>query len=402
MRKILYWGPTPDELDGGAVVADYLWRKYYEMFPLDELYAVPKNVEELNPQRLPFVTFLKGDKHGLYREGGKLAGMAEHMTRHNIPLLVAFHIAESIGPHVFPIHEVGGVSILYQTIHWANDQVFTCKELPHINWFVTPTDYAKEVLCRVGKIPTKRVSVIPHGVDVDKFYPHNGMLRNEFGIKDDQPVILYCGRLDLWKGIHNVIPSIRPLVQDYNAVFIIRGGVRQLEKSREMDYLFTTLANKYKRNVIYIPQWMPPEYMEELMASCDIYLSNSGHEGFNVPLVESMACGRPVLTTDLANHREIVGGTRNELHLLTPTEQVGIVNETQPVKVASAQLIYGALRQLLDNPEEREVCGMQGREKVLQQYDLRKVCSDWHKLFYTLIPDDYDLHAVMSQRMLNQ
>jgi len=142
--------------------------------------------------------------------------------------------------------------------------------------------------------------------------------------------------------------------------------------------------------------------MEELMATCDIYVSPTGHEGFNVPLIEAMACGKPVVTTNLDNHREILKGSTNDHLTMLPTKvKVGVVNEVQDVMVPESEYIYGALKWLLENKGEVGARGVAGRKHVLEKYDLRNVVVDWKKLFVELAPQDYNMESEMSKRMLN-
>lgn len=381
VNKILHFGPLWGEKDGGAVVNYYLWSKYYELFPMVEQYGIPKNIEELDPTAMPFISYLQGDKLG--------GQISEFMSRFEIPVVEAFHIAENIASHIDPIHDVGGKIILHQTIHWANDQVFKCTGLPYLDSIVAPTEYAKKILITEGKIKASNITVIPHGVDTRKFYPHETLLRREWGL-EDKSVILYCGRLDTWKGVDQLIPCFKPLIEKYNAVFIIRG--EDFSKDKKLDYIFTTISSR-NPNVIYLPQWKSPAFIEELMATCDIYVSPTGHEGFNVPLVEAMACGKPVLATRLANHEEILRGTDNSL--MTPSVKVGIVNETQDVLVPNSNTIFGGLTMLLNDPERCKLLGAVGRKKAVEQFDLTKITIAWHNLFNKLIPNDYDMNVEM-------
>ena len=401
--KILWFGPHPRELDGGAVVTYYQLLKYNELFPLDEHYGIPKNFDELDPNVLPFVTYLN-QMYTFDEKGEKkpIALAPFYMRQHGIPICVAFHIAEAIDGYYGAIREVGGFTVLWQTVHWVNDQIFKSKALPYLDHVVAPTKFAEQTLMITGKVKRNHITYIPHGIPTDKFYPHESLLKNELGIKENSPVILYCGRLDMWKGIQQLIPCVKPLIRDYNATFIIRGGPRNLEKSKELDYIFTTMANKpaYKRNFIYLPEWQSPAFMEELMSICDIYVSPSSHEGWNVPLGEAMSCMKPVVTTDLPNHREILSGTGNESTLLVPKVEVGTVNDVQTLKVPSVDNILGALTWLLENPEERKVRGIAGRQKVLQEYDLANVCTSWKKLFHQIVPENYNMDDELAKRML--
>jgi len=132
----------------------------------------------------------------------------------------------------------------------------------------------------------------------------------------------------------------------------------------------------------------------------EFLVHNSGHEGFNVPLIEAFSCGVPVVTTGLANHKEIVGGTGCEEFLVRASEVVGVVNDVQAVKVPKAELLYGKLKLLLEDPVKRKVLGEKGRNKVLEEYELWRNMVKWHKLFEELCPQDYSMETEQAKRLL--
>ena len=52
------------------------------------------------------------------------------------------------------------------------------------------------------------------------------------------------------------------------------------------------------------------EQLKEYYTSCDVYVTASTWEFFNLPLLESMSCGKPVLVSDLPVHQEIISESR--------------------------------------------------------------------------------------------
>jgi len=298
-----------------------------------EQYGIPKNLEELDPTAMPFISYLQGDK---------LDGqISEFMSRFQIPVVEAFHIAENICPHIIPIHDIGGKVILHQTIHFDNDQVFKCSILNELDHIVAPTVYAKKILTVVGKVKADNITVIPHGVDTKKFYPHQTLLRKEWGL-EDKPVILYCGRLDTWKGVHQLISVFKPLIRDYNAVFIIRG--EDFSREKKLHYIFSTI-DKRNPNVIYLSQWESPSFIEELMAT-------------------------------------------------------GVVNEEQDVLVPRSEELYGGLKMLLEDPERCKMLGYKGRKKAMEQFDLTNITIKWHNLFNSLVGSQYSMDEEMSKALV--
>jgi len=352
--KSLYYGCVPWERDGGAVVLYYQLRKMYELDKTNEYYLIPKVRSQVDKKALPFAKYVFPKQKQF---------IPEIMKKLGIKTFWSFHIAQGLDDLVDPIHSCGGKIVNWQTIHWTSDQIFTMENLDKIDFWVAPTNYARSVLNQIGKIPSSKISVIPHGVDREKFYPvpHEfDRFRSEHGISPKTKVILFSGRLDLWKGIHNLIPVIRYFTEKYDCAFIIKAHPdRNSGTSLGLDMVFSTIAFRNPR-VLYIPEWVKPEEMERILRSLDILLSPSGHEGFNVPLIESMACGKPVFTTNLANHREIV-------------DKAGLL-------FLSSEQIKEGLEYLLENPELCEEMGEIGKERVKRYFDLEKVSRAWLEL----------------------
>lgn len=58
-------------------------------------------------------------------------------------------------------------------------------------------------------------------------------------------------------------------------------------------------------NIIFAG-FVPDEELPNYYAACDVYATCSLVEGFNMPLVEAQACGKPVVAFDIGPHKEVV------------------------------------------------------------------------------------------------
>ena len=323
----------------------------------------------------------------------------EYLSQNHIPLLNIFHVGhEDFEPLIDPVHDIGAKMVLHQTIHWPDDTILKSSRLEELDKIVAPTEYAKNVFQSIRKLPPNMIEVIPHGVDTNRFYRRPTILRKTLGIRDDQVVILYSGRLGFWKGVHEIIPIMRPLIKKYDCVFIIRGGWFWGQKEGEvLGKIFTRLSTN-NPNIIFLPEWQSPSYMEELYAMTDILIFNSAHEGFGVPLIEAQAVGAVPITTAISNHVEILGSTGQRGLLLSPEVKVGVVNDGTELKVASSDLLYGAVGWLLDNPEERMVMGRNGVLNVRTRFKLSDVAQKWLDLYDGMLAG-HDMDTAMKERL---
>lgn len=390
-KKYLYWGPHLSEMDGGAIVNYYLLNELIKIRTKDKYWVVPKVPEEFDPSYIPFAepVFI-----------GNPEAIPDIMLSHDIPVVNLFHVGRYDFEKVIePVHMIGGKLVLHQTIHWADDDVFKSDVLDQFDKIVTPTNWAREMMMKVAKISPRNIKVIPHAIPMNRFYPHESPLREYFNIKPEQKVFLYTGRLSLWKGVHNIIPAMRDLIKEFDCVFIFRGGAfRGLDRSAQLDYIISTIASR-NPNVIFIPEWQEPSFMEELWGLGDFFLGPTAHEGFFVPLIEAMATKTPFVTTYLPNLVEVGGKSGLCGLFLIPEQKVGEVNNGTAIKVPGWRAIQNACRWLLENPEEAQIMGERGYRRCKKYFDLKKIAREWLKLYDQLIPKGYSMLAGMSKNL---
>jgi len=144
----------------------------------------------------------------------------------------------------------------------------------------------------------KNIFVIPLGIDVNHFKPEGDLVKekilNDFNSKDREQdkILLFVGRIARYKGLDILLKSLAKLPTNYKLVIVTNGYsskinrlIRKLEiKSRVRIY------NGISYNEL-------PEYYRSGDVLC--MPSTDRGEAFGLVAVESMACGTPVVTTEL-------------------------------------------------------------------------------------------------------
>jgi len=188
----------------------------------------------------------------------------------------------------------------------ANDFIKRCFDkriLP-----VTPSNYSAEALRKKKFDPL----VIPHGVDVEKYKPLIGSERDEFrdlyDIPQDAFVFLNVGAMTGNKNVKLILKSFYKISLFKENVYLVLKGIGDLYATKEN--VNTALKQLVKDGSIPKKQWRSIShrlvYIDELYSykemctlynSCDCYLSPYLAEGFNLPVLESIACGTPVIVS---------------------------------------------------------------------------------------------------------
>lgn len=140
---------------------------------------------------------------------------------------------------------------------------------------------------KLRELGVRDVQVVPLGVEIDEFSPakRDPELRRELGVGDDQPLLIYLGRLDRERRAQTLLDAFRELPESLGArlVLIGEGPVRD-DIARLADDRI--IAPGYLTDRPELARWL---------ASADIYVSAMADETFGVSVVEAQASGLPVV-----------------------------------------------------------------------------------------------------------
>lgn len=381
-EKMLIWGAMPWEQDGGAIVTFYQIKKMFEMNSNMKIHVIPKVWDQIAENKeLPVVW---------HKVKGKYFGQISNdipkiMKENNISLLVLWHIPWEYFPIIDKVHRIGGKVWNWQTIHWDNDVLFFSDKLKDFDWWIPATNYAEEILVKIGGLDRNKMTMIPHGISIDKFYPHEeSKIREQHNVKPNQKLILFTGRCQLTKGIVPLMLASRRLCDEFDCHILFKAGVHEgISKSAEIARLLTMMT-KWDKRIHFEYKWTDTTYMEKLVAASDIIICPSGHEGSSLTPLEGMACSKPVAITDIPVHRELLGGNGTCGFLMPPTEHTEYVNDIQSVKVPSSDMIYGTIKYMLENWDEAKTMGESGLKRARLNYSLDLVCMQWFDLLSRL------------------
>lgn len=144
---------------------------------------------------------------------------------------------------------------------------------------------------------TIRQTVIPNGVDLDRFHPGDAeAARDLHGLEQNAFLIGCIGRLEAVKGQDILIEALAQLDQRCHLVLAGEGS----ERSR-LEQL--TLRLGVQDRVTFLGHVNEPE---RLYPAFDLFCLPSRAEGFPRSLIEAQACGIPVVATDVGGSREAV------------------------------------------------------------------------------------------------
>lgn len=170
---------------------------------------------------------------------------------------------------------------------------------------------------------SKKITVIPNGIDLDHFYPEDRIeARRSLGLPEDARVLLSVGALIPVKGYDVLLEAVARMLPKVNRLhlYVVGDGPQRgiLEsQARQM---------KMERHVSFVGQ-RPNSQLRTWYNAADVFCLASSREGWANVIMESLACGTPVVATNVWGAPEI----------LTKPE-VGLLVERNPESIAEGLL----------------------------------------------------------------
>jgi len=169
---------------------------------------------------------------------------------------------------------------------------------------MTPSRWSRDGLISSGADP-KRIAVIPHGIDPDIFHPLPPLERKALRMKlgwEGRFVFLNISAMTSNKGIPCLLKALGLVAQTHPQVRLVLKGLDSWYNSnKHIEELAgsysTTEMESLKQRVAYIGSTLPFSEIAAYYQAADAYVAPYSGEGFNMPVLEAIACGLPVICT---------------------------------------------------------------------------------------------------------
>lgn len=165
------------------------------------------------------------------------------------------------------------------------------------------SDHTQEQLVETYRFDSDRVSMIPHGVDNERFHPDAGP---HPAPDSEKFTLLYVGRLGPRKGVDLAIESFTALDRP-DVELLIAGTGRHEDRLRKL------ASELGVSNRVRFLGFVPDDELPALYASSDLFLLLSSYEGYGLVLLEAMACGTPVVASRVGGITTVVDGNSGVL-----------------------------------------------------------------------------------------
>lgn len=155
-------------------------------------------------------------------------------------------------------------------------------------------------------VAANHVSVVGNGVDLGRFRPIPvEQARRELGLPDDAKVLVSVGGLVERKGFHRVIELLPALLERFPSLHYLAVGGPSPEG--DMTALLRDQVGRLglEQRVTFTGP-LPPDRLPVPLSAADVFVLPTRNEGWANVFLEAMACGLPVVTTDVGGNAEVV------------------------------------------------------------------------------------------------
>jgi glycosyltransferase involved in cell wall biosynthesis len=290
---------------GTGVYCEELVRAYQEKFAEDKVVHSYRFKRWLNGQKylLPLSknsrreilldpwTFFSGYRHEIF-----------HGLNSRLPMLVGCK-------KIATVHDLFSIYGEFSDERFREDQSKKLKlMISRADHIIVPATFTKNQLMSKMGLASEKITVVGEGVrsiyleDVtrEESLP---ALKSKFGLQN--PYLLFVGTLEKRKNIIGLIKAYGRLhsqISNTPDLVLVGGegyGFEEIKASIES----SGLQNKIKRL-----GFVNEDMLADLYRSCEAFVFLSHEEGFGIPVIEAMACGAPVLTSNTTSLPEVGGG----------------------------------------------------------------------------------------------
>jgi D-inositol-3-phosphate glycosyltransferase len=193
----------------------------------------------------------------------------------------------------------------------------------------------------------RKITIIPPGVDLQMFHPHepeDAKLR--IGVKPCDHMILFVGRIEPLKGIDTLLRAMGLLAHECplwtrDLCLAIIGGDPDTTENEEMERLKAIRAELGITDLVTFLGARDQDRLHHYYSAAEMVIMPSRYESFGMVALEAMACGTPVIASEVGGLAHLVRDGRTGLH----------VPDGDPVALAQA------IARLAEDHELRERMG---------------------------------------------
>lgn len=245
------------------------------------------------------------------------------------------------------------------------------KSIRRADAIIAVSEFVRQKIEEYYSFSRGKVYVVPNGVDRERFRVLNQEkekqqlcnVKRKYGI-GEQKYFLYLGTIEPRKNLVRLLQAYRVFLDEYSEqqvpVLALAGGKGWLDEKIYQEVQRKCLADK-----VVFTGYVEDNDVPILLGGAEIFCFPSLYEGFGLPVLEAMACGVPVLTSNTTSLQEIAEGAAVTVNPFDVSEMAE------------------AMRSLFNDIELRKQCiveGLRRAEEFSWEKSAKKLVGIYKKL----------------------
>lgn len=172
---------------------------------------------------------------------------------------------------------------------------------------ITISDFSRIEMIDLYQVEPAKIIVIPLGYDKEKYRANMEIAGADAVLqkyKITQPYVLYVGRLEKKKNIGSMVKAFAYAKEAQPDLKLVLAG----QSGYDYEAVKKIISDNKLTDEIFLPGYIEENDLPLILKMAEVFLFTTLYEGFGLPILQALAVGTPVVTSDLEPHRFVAGG----------------------------------------------------------------------------------------------
>lgn len=299
--------------------------------------------------------------------GGVLAKLM-----YGIPLVITAHSLEPLRP--WKREQIGRG---YDFSAWLEKTALEMADA-----IIAVSTSTRDDILRLFDVKPERVHIIANGIDTDEYKAvYRPDVLSKHGIDYAGPYVLFVGRMTRQKGLYYLLRAIEQIDPQLQIV-LCAGESDTPELQAELEQMVAELKSR-RPGIVWIPQMVERPEAIALYSQATVFCCPSIYEPFGIINLEAMACGTPVVGSNVGGIPEVVVDGETGIIVDATLSAEPPHDPTDPDRFSRA--LAEAINRFVSSPELSRQMGEAGRRRVVDHFSWQSIAKQTFELYNAIV-----------------